>query len=126
MSETGGWLEAACAVVGGWIVLAALFVFEPMGAASFWNDIIIGAGIGLIAGYNAIQDGPLNEGLAWLVALLGVWMVITPFLFEATSEFAFWSDVVAGAVVAVLSAAAAYTARDVEAPEATTAETEYR
>ncbi|MFC7079615.1 SPW repeat protein [Halorussus caseinilyticus] len=93
-----------------------------------WNDIIVGAAIGVIAGYNAFKaddPGGINTGSASLVALLGLWMVIAPFVFETVLEAAFWSDIVSGAIVAVLAGYNAYRSRGTER-RAPTAEAETR
>ncbi|WP_132057897.1 SPW repeat domain-containing protein [Halorussus amylolyticus] len=124
--STGGWISAIVALLGGWLVVSA-FVFEPP-AANFWNDIIVGAAIGIIAGYNAIKTDDyeaVSTGAASLVALLGLWMVVAPFVFETLTETAFWSDVITGALVAVLGGYNAYQSRS--APRRTaTAEAETR
>ena len=96
--------------------MISAFLYSPP-AANFWNDIIVGAAIGIIAGYNALKTDDLegiNTGAASLVALLGLWMVIAPFIFEVLTDAAFWSDIVTGALVAVLAGYNAYRARSTE------------
>jgi hypothetical protein len=110
--EMGGYVAAATALVGAWIVISG-FLYSPP-PANFWNDVIVGAAIGIVAGYNALKaDDPegINTGAASLVALLGLWMVVAPFIFEATGG-ALWSDVVSGAIVAILAGYNAYRARE--------------
>ncbi|WP_276298929.1 SPW repeat protein [Halorussus lipolyticus] len=122
--NTGGYISAATALLGAWLIVG-VFVFSPMPDANFWNDIIVGGAIGTIAGYNAIQsdDRGINTGAASLVALLGLWMVIAPFVFETTGAASFWSDVLTGALVAVLAGYNAYRSRETDR-RATTAEAE--
>lgn len=122
----GGYVSAVTALIGGWIVISA-FLYSPP-AANFWNDVIVGAAIGIIAGYNAFKTSDvegINTGAASLVALLGLWMIIAPFVFEVFTDAAFWSDVVSGALVAVLAGYNAYQARSTER-RAPTAEAETR
>ncbi|WP_135829870.1 SPW repeat domain-containing protein [Halorussus halobius] len=117
----GGYISAAVALVGAWIVISA-FLYSPP-AANFWNDVIVGAAIGIIAGYNALRTDDvegINTGAAALVALLGLWMVVAPFLFEVLTDGAFWSDVVSGAIVAVLAGYNAYQGRGAERRTRTT------
>ena len=114
-NRSDGYISAAVALIGGWIVISA-FVYSPP-AANFWNDIIVGAAIGIIAGYNAIKADDvegINTGAASLVALLGLWMVIAPFIFEVFSDGALWSDVVSGLLVAALAGYNAYQSRTTE------------
>lgn len=122
----GGYVSALVALVGAWIVISA-FLYEPP-AANFWNDIIVGAAIGIIAGYNAFRADDvegINTGAASLVALLGLWMVVAPFVFEVFADGAFWSDVVSGVLVAGLAGYNAYRARSTER-QTRTAEAETR
>lgn len=114
-NSSGGYISAVTALIGAWIVISA-FVYAPP-AANFWNDIIVGAAIGIIAGYNALRADEvrgINTGAASLVALLGLWMVIAPFIFEVVLEGAFWSDVVSGLLVVFLAGYNAYQSRETE------------
>jgi hypothetical protein len=113
--NTGGYIAALTALLGTWLIVGA-FVFSPTPAATFWNDVIVGGAIGSIAGYNAVQSDErgINTGGASLVALLGLWMVIAPFVFETTTAASFWSDIVTGALVAVLAGYNAYQSRETE------------
>ncbi|USZ67297.1 SPW repeat protein [Halorussus salilacus] len=118
--DNTGWISAVIALLGGWLVVSA-FLFEPP-AANFWNDIIVGAAIGIIAGYNAIRTDdyePVSTGAASLVALLGLWMVVAPFVFEVVTDAALWSDVATGALVAALGAYNAYQSRSAPRRSAT-------
>lgn len=125
-NTAGGYVSAVVALVGAWIVISA-FLYSPP-AANFWNDVIVGSAIGIVAGYNAVRTDEvegINTGAAALVALLGLWMVVAPFLFEVLTDGAFWSDVVSGAIVAVLAGYNAYQGRETERP-ARTADAETR
>lgn len=122
----GGYVSAAAALVGTWVLVSA-FLYSPP-PANFWNDVIVGSAIGIVAGYNALRaDDPegINVGAASLVALLGLWMVVAPLVFEVLTDGAFWSDVISGAVVAVLGGYNAYRGRRTERV-APTAEAETR
>ena len=125
-NASSGYISAAAALIGAWIVISA-FLYAPP-AANFWNDVIVGAAIGIIAGYNALKADDVegvNTGAASLVALLGLWMMIAPFIFEVFTDGAFWNDVVSGLLVAVLAGYNAYQSRETERP-ARTAEPETR
>ena len=125
-SNTHGWISAAAALVGTWILVSA-FIWDPIPAANFWNDIIVGGAIGTIAGYNAVKSSSRGISASWsgLVALLGLWMIIAPFLFETTGAASFWSDVISGLLVAALAGYNAYAARGTTR-QTTTAEPESR
>ncbi|WP_158055712.1 SPW repeat protein [Halorussus halophilus] len=125
-SNTQGWISAVAALLGTWL-LVSVFVFDPIPEANFWNDVIVGGAIATIAGYNAVKSSSQGISASWsgLVALLGLWMIIAPFLFETTGAASFWSDVISGLLVAVLAGYNAYAARET-ARRTTTAEPESR
>lgn len=103
-----------------WLITTGVWTTDLFGesiAGNAWNDVIIGAGIAALAAYNyyrAANEEEISTGAASLVALLGLWMIVAPFVFEPTTEVGFWYDVVVGALVAILAGYNVYTARDVE------------
>ncbi|MFB6171886.1 MAG: SPW repeat protein [Haloarculaceae archaeon] len=110
MSETHRWIGGISALFGAWVFVSA-FVFG-MAGAHYWNDLIVGAAIFILAGYSATQASTSTTGNAWasgLAALLGLWTIATPFVYGAATA-SMWSGVVSGIVVAVLSGYNAYAA----------------
>jgi SPW repeat len=51
-----------------------------------------------------------THGLTWVTPLLGVWMIISPWILRGVSPTAgmIWSNVVSGALIVVLGAAAMF------------------
>ena len=116
MSKMVKWLSGVNALLGAWMVVALFLLTRTSGgfSASAWNNIIVGVAIFLIAGYNymrADEDQPGSVGASALVALLGLWMLIAPFLvFNIDTTALLWSNILSGLIVAVLGAFNAYTA----------------
>lgn len=56
------------------------------------------------------ESGPLAKWASWLAAVVGLWVLVSPFVLGGTiaSGVAMWSNVAAGVVIAVLSAYGAY------------------
>jgi len=129
-TEAGKWVSVVVALLGLWM-LAESFVLNPI-AGNFWSDLIVGAALVVLGGYNYYRRA--NEQLGSVavgafVALLGLWLIATPFVFGSTEGFAaveldieFWNDIVVGLLVFVLGAYSAYEARetDVATPAAQT------
>lgn len=118
--ERGKWLSAIIALLGAWMVLEA-FLFD-MVASQFWNDVIVGALLLGVGGYNYSrrgQDKVGSVGAAAIAALLGLWLIAAPFMFgwetgatEAVNPLTFWNDVVVGLIALAVGAFSAYAARD--------------
>lgn len=107
------YVSGLVSLVGLWIAVSP-FVYETTEMA-LWNNVVVGAAIFLIAGYNFYRtyEGTLaSVGSASLVALLGLWMIVTPFVMALDSDVLFWSNVAAGAVVALLAGYNAYASRE--------------
>ena len=110
------WLSGFVSLVGAW-VFASAFVYPEMSLASYWNNIIIGLAIFLVAGYNyyRMTNGlSVSVGSSAFVALLGLWMVLVPFVLADVGT-AFWSDVVSGVIVAIGAGYNAYAGSSSEA-----------
>ncbi|PSQ25915.1 hypothetical protein BRD03_12610 [Halobacteriales archaeon QS_9_68_17] len=71
--------------------------------AAGWNDVIVGATMFLVAGYDfyRMSKGLNVSGAAGLVTLLGVWLVVAPFaVFDMGTEGLLWSTAASGLIAA--------------------------
>ncbi len=100
------------AVLGAWVALSVL-VFRSDGAPAS-NGVLVGLAVALAAGYNyyrATNDIPLSPAIASLVALLGIWLIVSAALLGMTGGL-FWSTLVTGLLIAGLAGYNAYEARE--------------
>lgn len=126
------WLSGLVSLIGLWMAVSP--VFYEQAASVLWNNMLIGAAIFLLAGYNyyRISDGhSTSTGVMSLVALLALWMGVSHFAIggefamsglEVAGQGLAWSNVVSGLIAAALSAYIAYTAGR-EVPRGTAAGT---
>lgn len=118
--EDGKWLSAIVAILGLWMIAQAL-LFD-LAASQFWNDIIIGAALAGLGGYNYSRRADEKFGniaAAAFAALLGLWLIVSPFMFgidsgatETANDAGFWNDILVGLAVTIIGAYSAYKARD--------------
>ena len=118
--ERGKWLSGIIALFGAWMLVQS-FLFDMVGS-QFWNDIIVGALLLVIGGYNYSRRGNdkvASVGAAAIAALLGLWLITAPFMFgwdagatEAVNPLVFWNDIVVGLITLAIGAFSAYAARD--------------
>ncbi|MFC7197529.1 SPW repeat protein [Halosimplex aquaticum] len=104
-------------------MLAQSFLLDPI-AGNFWSDVIVGAALVVLGGYNYYRRA--NEklgsvGVGAFVALLGLWLIATPFILGSTegtaaveTDIEFWNDIVVGLLTFLLGAYSAYEARDTD------------
>lgn len=118
--ERGKWVSALIALLGVWMIVEALW-FDLV-AAQVWNDLVVGALLLAVGGYNYARRSDErvgSMGAAVLAALLGLWLIASPFMFgadagltEAINDAGFWNDVIVGLLALTLGAYSAYQARD--------------
>jgi hypothetical protein len=115
------WISGFVSLFGLWLILT-VFVetldlavltlnFGAATDAMLYNNVVVGLGILLVAGYNFYRLATgydSSVGAMGLVSLLGLWMVVVPFLVEVEASDAYWSNVVSGIVVALGAGLAVY------------------
>lgn len=122
-AEQGKWASALIALAGVWLLVEP-FLIAPIVAGNFWNDIVVGALLVVLGGYNYYRranEDLGNTAVAGLAALLGLWLIVAPWVYgidtgsgEVVTELGFWNDVVVGLVVLALGAYSAYETRTVD------------
>lgn len=104
--KTLSWLVA---IAGVWGVIAPFILGFTDSKTILWNSIITGAALIILGVWAAISDQETTvKTLDWIKAILGVWLIIAPFVLNfSTVTAALWNDIILGIVVAVLSGWAA-------------------
>jgi hypothetical protein len=96
------WLVA---LAGLWEVIAAFVFGYTASPAALWNAIIVGACLIILGAWSAISNQVSTDKiLDWINVVLGVWLVIAPFLLGyRTITAALWNDIIVGVIVVVLA-----------------------
>jgi len=116
----GKWVSGLIALVGLWMLIQSL-LFEMI-TAQLWNDVVIGLLLLAVGGYNYYRqtNGHYGSvGAASVAALIGLWLILAPFVFGQGGDLtavpdstAFWNDIVIGLLTFALGAYSAYRIRD--------------
>lgn len=112
----GSWTSLAIGVLGVWLVVSP-WVFElEFGEVVGINSIIVGVMLAFLGGYNfqrRTEERLGNVAVAAFAALLGLWLLVTPWVFElGLEDLAGWNFVVVGLLVAGLGLVSSYEASD--------------
>lgn len=97
------WTVAATALLGLWLLIAPFVLGAPV--VDQWNDIIVGSGIVIAAGYNYSRKRELkmlDRRATAVNGMLGVWLLVAPFVF-GVSNLLLWNDVIVGIGVTSLA-----------------------
>jgi hypothetical protein len=110
---------ALALLTGLWVAISPWFLVlqKPAMGNATANDLIAGLAVAAIAmfalsgahGFRSLHIGALG---------LGVWTIISPFILDAKFNIAasmYWSNIISGALIAVLALAALATTRPVRA-----------
>lgn len=119
-NERGKWLSALIALLGLWMVAQAIAL--DLTAAQFWNDVLVGALLVGVGGYNYTRRADerfANTAVALVAVAAGLWLIVAPFvlgaeagLTETTNELGFYNDILVGLLAIGLGGYSAYKARD--------------
>ncbi len=102
LTEHGKYLDVANIVAGAALALSPWYLAYGAGGAAFWNAVIVGAAIALIAIAAVTRFHQAEE---WVNLLLGVWAVAAPWLLGfAAATAAMAVHVVVGIAVAAIAA----------------------
>jgi hypothetical protein len=97
------WASALNVLAGIWLIASAwVFRFAPHSRA-LWNTVIVGILIAMIAICRSAL-GPRWAGLSWFNAVLGGWMIASPWIHSyIDNTSAAWNSGIVGVLVVVLA-----------------------
>jgi hypothetical protein len=109
--KTAKSLSWLVAVAGLWEVLSPFILGYSAITVALWNAIIVGVVLIVLAAWAALSEQVrLDRNLEWINAVLGVWLILSPFALNySTVVTALWNNIIVGVVVIVLAAWAATT-----------------
>lgn len=92
-------------ILGLWLAVAPFALFYSGTSAALWGDVIVGILIAALALWRALGAETKDmTGVIWIVAVLGVWVLIAPFVLGYGGiAAAVWNDVIVGIIVAVFA-----------------------
>lgn len=92
------WESGTNILLGLWLILTPFFFGYASGAV-LASDMIAGAAIAILAGFRTYQRD-VGEWADWLMALLGVWVILSPWVLGFTNNQAHtFNNVMVGTIV---------------------------
>ena len=83
---------------GFWIIISP-FVLGLHAPKAIWNDVVVGALVGTLA---IVRWAMEQAGRSWVNLLLGIWLVVSPFVLVLGTG-AMWNNVILGIIVAAFA-----------------------
>lgn len=101
MSSPTKWTVTITGFFGVWLLSAPFILGVPV--VDRWNDVLVGIGILVAAGYNYSREQViLSRRAAAVNGLLGGWLLVAPFVIEV-SGLLWWNDIIVGIGVVSLA-----------------------
>ena len=97
--RTAGWLNF---LAGIWLIMSP-FVLGFMGTAAATNAVIVGIIVGIVA-LVSVYSAESAMWTNWANTILGVWMIISPFVLGFTTGAVVMNSIILGIIVIALSA----------------------
>jgi|GEM_PF-579768 len=92
------WESGTNILLGLWLILTPLFFGYASGAV-LASDMIAGAAIAILAAFRTYQPD-VGDWADWLTALLGVWVILSPWIVGFTNNQAHtFNNVMVGSIV---------------------------
>lgn len=103
------WQDVVNLIVGVWLILAPWALGFTQDSMAAWNAWILGAIVAVAAAAALLA---FHEWEEWVSALLGLWLIVSPWILGFSPvAAATWNAVVAGVVIGGLAVWAIYDAR---------------
>jgi len=90
-------------LAGIWIIFSPWIFGYAVFPAAMWSSVVVGILIAVFAALRASSPAS-SPGLSWVNALLGAWVIVTPWIFNyEANAAATWDKVIIGAIVLCLA-----------------------
>jgi hypothetical protein len=87
MRETVQWTSGINVVAGLWLIIAPFVLGYEDIQAALWNDVLVGIMVAAFA-VARLARPLMNPSWSWINALLGLWLIVAPFVLAAAPELA--------------------------------------
>jgi formate hydrogenlyase subunit 4 len=92
-------------LLGIWVIISPFVVQFAQLPAAMWNNVIVGIIIAVLA---IIRTSvPRQPGWSWVNVILGIWMIISPFVLGAMTTAILWNNIILGIVIAIVASGSA-------------------
>ncbi|HEU4620273.1 MAG TPA: SPW repeat protein [Gammaproteobacteria bacterium] len=88
-------------ILGVWLVISA-FIFAAT-SAGFWNNILVGMLVLILASTRVSRPTASTKPLGWTNAVIGIWLIIAPFVLDYASLAATWNDIGVGVLLLIFA-----------------------
>jgi len=96
-------------LLGIWVIISP-FILGFHSSSAVWSNVVAGVLVGILA---LLRWSMHQPGWSWLNLILGIWLVISPFVLFLSGA-AMWNNAILGIIVAALALTNTYSKLSVE------------
>lgn len=94
---SSSWLNILLAI---WVIISP-FVLAFSSPRAMWSNVATGIVVGILA---IIRLSVRNQpGWSWINVILGIWLILSPFVLGVVSGATLWNNVIIGIIVAAIA-----------------------
>ena len=94
---SNSWLNI---LLGIWVIISPFVLAFPSPRAT-WNNVATGIAVGVLA---IVRWSTRNQpGWSWITAILGIWLILSPFVFGVVSGATLWNNGILGIIIAAVA-----------------------
>jgi hypothetical protein len=95
--SSSSWLNI---LLGIWVIISPFVLAFPSPKA-MWSNVATGIVVGILA---IVRSSVRNQpGWSWINVILGIWLILSPFVFGVVSGAALWNNVILGIIIAAIA-----------------------
>lgn len=92
-------LAALNFLFGIWLIISP-YILGYQGAQAKWQSVVAGIVVLILAAVRYFS--PAQVWASWVNALVGVWMIISPFATSYNTTAAYWNQIIFGILIAIV------------------------
>ncbi|MGH8101046.1 MAG: SPW repeat protein [Chthoniobacterales bacterium] len=94
----GAWINV---LLGIWVIISPFVLGFALLPRAMWNNVVAGIIVAVLA---LVRTGPARQaGWSWANVILGVWLIISPFVLAFVSTTAVWNNVILGIITLIVA-----------------------
>jgi hypothetical protein len=87
-------------LLGIWVIVAPFVLASALFSAAIWNNIATGIAVAIVALLRTSM--PRQSAWSWANVILGIWLLISPFVLGFAAPRLLWNDVILGIIIALV------------------------
>ena len=95
-------------LLGIWVIVAPFVLASALFSAAIWNNIATGVAVAILALIRTSM--PRQSGWSWGNVILGIWLLISPFVLGFAASSLLWNNVILGIIIALVGISNAWAA----------------